>query len=200
MTQAKPRFRTIEEYLDYDDGTDTRYELVDGELVELPPESRRNHKIASFLFEAFLKLGIASDLLTIGAQIEVTSRKVTARQPDLVVLSQECANALDALPEEADSDVIRAGMPTPSLVIEIVSPGKASSDNYQRDYVEKPREYAARGIPEFWRIDRPRVVVMVLNLEDGIYRSSEFRGSDRVMSPTFPDLQLTAEQILRAGR
>jgi len=33
MTQAKPRFRTIEEYLDYDDGTDTRYELVDGQLV-----------------------------------------------------------------------------------------------------------------------------------------------------------------------
>ena len=42
MTQAKPRFRTIDEYLDYDDGTDTRYELVNGELVELPNEKQIN--------------------------------------------------------------------------------------------------------------------------------------------------------------
>lgn len=55
MTQAKPRFKTIEEYLDYDDGADTRYELVDGVLVEMPPESRLNQKIASFLFSAFVR-------------------------------------------------------------------------------------------------------------------------------------------------
>ncbi|MBD1859321.1 MULTISPECIES: Uma2 family endonuclease, partial [Leptolyngbya] len=42
MTQAKTRFNTIEEYLDYDDGTDTRYELVDGELIEMPPERPLN--------------------------------------------------------------------------------------------------------------------------------------------------------------
>ncbi|MDF5716354.1 MAG: Uma2 family endonuclease [Rhizonema sp. NSF051] len=37
MTQVKPGFRTIEEYLDYADGTDTRYELVNGVLIEMPP-------------------------------------------------------------------------------------------------------------------------------------------------------------------
>ena len=38
MTQAaipKTKLLTLEEYLVYDDGTDTRYELVDGELVEM---------------------------------------------------------------------------------------------------------------------------------------------------------------------
>lgn len=55
MTQAKPKFTTLEDYLNYDDGTDTRYELVDGELVKMPPDSRLNHKIASFLFATFLK-------------------------------------------------------------------------------------------------------------------------------------------------
>ena len=49
MTQAKPRFRTIEEYLNYDDGSDRRYELVDGELSELPNEDPRNLLIARFL-------------------------------------------------------------------------------------------------------------------------------------------------------
>lgn len=46
MTQAKPRFRTFEEYLNYDDGSDRRYELVNGELIELPPESEPNNAIA----------------------------------------------------------------------------------------------------------------------------------------------------------
>lgn len=50
MTQAKPRFRTFEEYLNYDDGSDQRYELVDGELIELPPGSEPNNAIAQELF------------------------------------------------------------------------------------------------------------------------------------------------------
>ncbi|MBV9389637.1 MAG: Uma2 family endonuclease [Chroococcidiopsidaceae cyanobacterium CP_BM_ER_R8_30] len=196
MTQIKPRFRSLEEYLDYDDGTDTRYELVNGELVELPPESRLNHKIASFLFEVFIRLGISSTLLTIGVQIAVSSQEVTARQPDFVVLSPECADALEGL----KSDLITAEMPVPDLVVEVVSPGNPGSENYDRDYVEKPREYAVRGIPEFWRVDPERTLVTVLKLEGGAYQARDFRGSDAVVSRAFPDLQLTAEQILRAGR
>jgi hypothetical protein len=40
---------TIEEYLNFDDGTDTRYELVDGQLIAMPTESDLNDRIASFL-------------------------------------------------------------------------------------------------------------------------------------------------------
>jgi hypothetical protein len=46
MTPAKPRFRTIDEYLSYDDGTNTRYELVDEELIEIGAESPLNMAIA----------------------------------------------------------------------------------------------------------------------------------------------------------
>ncbi|WP_068819881.1 Uma2 family endonuclease [Phormidesmis priestleyi] len=197
MTQAKQRFRTIEEYLGYDDGTDTRYELVNGELVEMPPENPLNRKIASFLFAAFVRLGVSEDLLAIGTQIAVTSSEnISARQPDLVVHSSESNAALEGV----KSDLITQGMPNPALVIEVVSLGDPGDKNYDREYIHKPKEYATRGIPEFWQIDPSRSVVIVLNLKDGAYQSREFRGSDRVLSPTFPDLQLTAEQILRAGR
>ncbi len=50
---------TPEEYLDYDDGTDTRYELVDGVLVEMGAESTLNTQIAVFLLLTFAALGIA---------------------------------------------------------------------------------------------------------------------------------------------
>jgi Uma2 family endonuclease len=45
--------------------------------------------------------------------------------------------------------LLRLNMPAPLLVIEIISSGNLGSRNYDRDYVEKPREYAARGIIEF---------------------------------------------------
>jgi len=194
MTQAKPRFRTIDEYLDYDDGTDTRYELVNGELVELPNEKQINLLIARFLFLCFVQMGIPFERVGDKQQVSVDSLTVKAREPDLTIITEETRAAM------GKESLITREMPAPSLVVEVVSPGKPGEDNYERDYVEKPKEYAARGIPEFWQVDPSRSVVIVLTLQDEIYQPREFRGSDRVVSPTFPDLQLTAEQILRAGR
>ena len=44
-----PTLFTFAEYLEYDDGTDNFYELFDGELVKLPPESELNSWIATWL-------------------------------------------------------------------------------------------------------------------------------------------------------
>jgi Uma2 family endonuclease len=196
VTQAKPRFRTIDEYLEYDDGTDTRYELVNGELVEMGAESDLNVLISIFLTVMFSQK-IPYYLIRRGTEIFVSSRTVSDRYPDLMVLSEEGQSAL----EGAKRSAITFDMPVPALVIEVVSPGEPGDKrNYDRDYVEKPKEYAARGIPEFWQIDPTRSVVTVLTLKDGAYQVQRFQGSDRVVSPTFPDLQLTAERILSAGR
>ncbi|GAB1544460.1 hypothetical protein NUACC21_71360 [Scytonema sp. NUACC21] len=54
MTTATKKL-TLEEYLAYDDGTDTKYELVDGELVEMPPESDKNNLISLYVLSRFLK-------------------------------------------------------------------------------------------------------------------------------------------------
>jgi Uma2 family endonuclease len=43
MTIASQKM-TFEEYLNYDDTSDTRYELVNGELVVVPPESNLNQR------------------------------------------------------------------------------------------------------------------------------------------------------------
>jgi len=196
MTQAtRPRL-TIEEFLTYDDGTNTRYELVDGVLVEMGAESTINTLIAGFLFATFLQLGIPAYQIGFKQWIAVSDSTATARDPDLIVHSEASFAAI----EGSSQAIVKAGMPNPLLVVEVVSPGKPGEDNYERDYVEKPKEYATRGIPEFWQIDPSRSVVAVLTLKDGNYWSREFRGDSRVVSPTFPDLQLTADQILRAGR
>ena len=192
--QAKPRFSTIEDYLNYDDGTDQRYELVNGELVELPNEDPRNLMIARFLLVYFIQMGLSIERVGDKQQIAVVSSEVTARDPDLTVHSEASAAAI-LTQKQALLDL---NMPNPLLVVEVVSPGAPSSKNYQRDYVEKPREYAARGIPELWQVDPSRAVVNVLQLVNGAYQSCPFCGDDAIVSPQFPTLQLTAAQILNA--
>ncbi|MGG6265109.1 Uma2 family endonuclease [Leptolyngbya sp. AN03gr2] len=196
MTQTKTRFTSIEEFLAYDDGTNTRYELVNGVLVDMGAESTTNTIVAGFLFATFLQLGIPAYRIGFKQWIAVSSKAVTARDPDLIVHSEGSFASIDGLPQA----LIAADASAPLIVIEIVSPGNPGSENYNRDYVEKPNEYAARGIPEFWRIDPERSIVTVLKLENGTYQAKDFRGSELIVSPTFPTLQLTAEQILRAGR
>ena len=50
MTIATAQKLTLQAFLDYDDGTETRYELENGVLVEMGNESTLNGRIASFLF------------------------------------------------------------------------------------------------------------------------------------------------------
>lgn len=195
MIQAKTRL-TFEEYLDYDDGTDTRYELVNGVLVEMGAESPLNLDIALFLIVFFVQSGVPQTHVAIMTLIAVDSTEVTAREPDLTIHSQASKRAIS----QQKQAFLRTDMPVPLLLVEVVYPGEPGSDNYDRDYKHKPREYAKRGIPEFWRIDPDRSLVSVLLLKGGQYIEKVFQGSDRLQSPTFPEIDLSAEQILRAGQ
>jgi Uma2 family endonuclease len=196
MTQAKTRFKTFEEYaaLDPSELPEGNYELVNGAVIEMGAENDQNLEIASFLFSVFLQF-VSYNLLRRGTEIAVSSRLVTSRFPDLMVLTEETRAAM----KRDRRSIIVPTMPAPKLVIEVVSPGEPGSDNYNRDYIDKPKEYANRGIPEFWLIDPIRDVVLVLSLEGGFYSVAEFRGSDRIRSNQFKDLNLTAQQVLTAG-
>lgn len=184
---------TLEEYLNYDDGTDTRYELVNGELVVMPPESELNRRIAAFLFAYFLQQGIAPYRLTMKTEIVVSGSRATTRLPDLMVLSEELATAL----EGANRSTVMIDMPPPQLVVEVVSPGR---ENVDRDYRYKRSEYAARGIAEYWIVDPMQGRVTVLEWVEGLYEEQVFQGNERIVSPTLPDLDLTSERVTYAGR
>ena len=190
QTLSQSQKLTFEAYLSYDDGTDNRYELIEGELVALPPESWLNTDITGYLFLVFARLVDFRLIKTYCCALQVTG-KVENRYPDLVILSAEH-------PKLASQSIsIRLDMSPPQLVVEVVSPGKA---NQQRDYIDKRQQYAARGIPEYWIVDPQDKVVIVLRLEAGKYvEVGRFQGNQRLISPTFPALELTAEQVLNPG-
>jgi Uma2 family endonuclease len=190
MTTATKKL-SLEEYLAYDDGTDTKYELVDGELVEMPPESNRNNQIALYLLSEFLKLVPLYLICHKDTEIVVTGNRTRVRLPDLMILTEELFAVLGG-----GRATITQDMPSPALVVEVVSPGKVNED---RDYRYKRSEYAARGIPEYWIIDPGQEKVTVLTLVDGLYEEAVFQGSHYIASVTFPNLKLTAAQVLAAG-
>ena len=186
---------TLEEYWNFNDGTETRHELVDGVLVEMGAESTLNIEIGSFLFAMFLQV-VPHYLIHKGTEVETPAGQATSRYPDLLVLTEACAAALKG---QARS-IIRAGMPSPALVVEMVSPGEPGELNYDRDYVHKPAEYATRGIPEYWIVDPHREVVVVLKLNGNAYSKQEFREEQVIISALFPTLKLSAPQVLSAGQ
>ena len=188
---APAKLLTIEEYLNYDDGTNSHYELVNGELVAMPTESFRNLNIAKFLFLEFTKY-VSAVLIAYNTEIEVSGRKVTCRIPDLLVLSEETVVGL----QKATHNFISMDMLPPVLVVEVVSPGQ---ENRDRDYRYKHTEYAARGINEYWIVDPELAQVTICLWVTGRYEDKVYRGEASIVSTVIPAFNLTAAAILAFG-
>lgn len=180
MTQSKVKFTTFEEYLSYSDETsmEGRYELIDGELVELPPESEPNNWVADNLQFLLAITNIVSQRLikthSCEVQVPVLQPKDSAnRYPDLVVLRPE---HLELTQRRL---TITLDMPPPRLIAEVVSPGKTNRD---RDYLHKRAQYAAIGVAEYWLLDPIAQTVMVLSLEGGAYREIGVFGKEAALA------------------
>ena len=181
-----PQIISLEDYFNYEDETENRYELENGELLTMPPESDLNLRIASFLFAYFAIQGIPSYRLRIGTEIVVTGSKATVRLPDLMVLSEELVIAL----QSASRSTITMDMPPPQLVIEVVSPGKKNRD---RDYRYKRSQYQARGISEYWIVDPIEQKITIFNLVEGLYEERIFKEDQAIASQLLSELNLTSQ-------
>ncbi|MBD2329667.1 Uma2 family endonuclease [Alkalinema sp. FACHB-956] len=187
---------TLKEYLAYEDGTGHRYELVDGELVQMPLGTGKHSDISDFLTDEFrdeinrTELDWIAKAMKIGLQSPRGSRWETSRIPDVVVLPLEQWESM------ADREgFIPLNEPQPILVVEVVSPSTVAID-----YRAKHSEYAVLDIPEYWIADPIEQKVTVCTLKDGAYSDQVFTGTQVITSQTFPGLNLTAEQVLRAKR
>ena len=183
------KYLTMEEYLAYDDGTDTRYELVDGELAEMPPESDENNDIAKRLLFELAKHFPATLLAYKDTAVEVTGKRARCRLPDLLVHTEESKAALAG----AKRATITRDMPPPALVIEIVSPGQVNRD---RDYRYKYVEYAARGIDEYWIVDPETRQVTLCRWVNGLYEDTVFQAAEPIKSELVPNFGLTVKDVL----
>ena len=187
---------TFEDYLTYDDGTDTRYELVDGELVPMSLGTGKHGAIIRFLvlqFEVAIP-ALGQSWVPLPGLIGVRSprgrRWDTSRIPDITVLPLAQWEAMSD--REA---VINFNEPPPMLIVEVVSPSTKTDD-----YRSKRSEYGLLEVAEYWIVDPLDEKVTLCTLAHQFYDSVEYQGDALIQSPTLPNLQLTAAQILTAKR
>lgn len=194
---------SFDEFLDRYGG-DNRYELIDGEVFDLEPTG--THEEVAALITAKICVQIdAAELPWFVLQrgiLRPTNTGMTAFRPDVAVIDRSALTNEPLWPEQS---ILTLGSSI-KFVAEVVS------NNWQNDYSRKVEDYAVLGIPEYWiadyaglggtrQIGKPKQPTLsICTLVDGEYKIQQLRGDRMILSPTFPDLKLTAERVLSAGR
>jgi Uma2 family endonuclease len=191
MTQTLRKLVTFDEFIAwYPENSQRRYELHDGVIVEMAPPTGEHEQIVGFLVGEIvteykrLKLPY---FIPKTAFIKPTQSEA-AYSPDVLLLNN--SNLVNESLWKKESTV---------------------STNWRDDYFTKAGKYEEVGIPEYWIVDylglggrrfigNPKQpTISIYQLIEGEYQVRQFRGSDRIQSPAFPELNLTAEQIFWAG-
>ncbi len=150
-----------------DDGR--RYEIIEGELCEMPsPTSAHGVAIRNLMF----LLGPVIEMLRgwlLTAPLDVFFPGADPVQPDIVVL----------LPDSNASLVVRGIEGPPDLLVEVLSPS-----NRGRDLLTKRALYARAGVREYWIVDPMSRTIEVLTLDrDAFHTAQVAAGQDTVVSP-----------------
>jgi Uma2 family endonuclease len=127
-----------------------RYELVDGALLVTPPPELR-HDEAAMALRDLLHAALRPQWRVLTAAGLPLDRR-NYRLPDVVVYDR----AASARGRIEPGDV--------HLAVEVMSPSSVSNDR-----VAKPVQYAAAGIPHFWRLELDPLVLVVHRLTGEAY-------------------------------
>ncbi len=190
---------------------DGRYELVDGRMVKILA-TREHYDTAALIQKNFeqeidrLKLNYVVNNV---AMVLTTNKnqQEQGRPPDVSVINRDIWRS-DRLNYQGIREPIQ-------VAVEVVS------SNWEDDYIDKLNEYEQCGIPEYWIVDylalgsrsylgypkQPSIFVFTLDI-DRKYKFIRFQNAERIISPTFPQLNLpepnlpeinlTVEQVLAA--
>jgi Uma2 family endonuclease len=210
MIQALRKLVTFDEFIAwYPENSQQRYELHDGVIVEMAPPTGDHEEVVGFLA---LEISAEIKKLKLPYFIPKTAfikplEGQSAYSPDVLILNR--TNLVNEPLWKKESTISQAA--SIPLVVEVVS------TNWRDDYLKKVADYEAVGIPEYWIIDYAALggkrfignpkqpTIWIYSLVEGEYQVRQFRGSDAcsgkvsIISPTFPELNLTVEQIFQAG-
>ncbi|HEX4829996.1 MAG TPA: Uma2 family endonuclease [Trebonia sp.] len=163
--------------LEYDSWTPEQcagIEIVDGMVVVSPSASKRHNRVARMLANALDDACGPEWNADTDFDVRLADAPLTNRRPDVVVYR---ADTIDVTPTRPEHVLLAA---------EVVSPGSETTDR-----IVKYSQYAAVGIPFYWRVELtvagvPVVYTYVLDAAGRRYRDDEvFIGHVRATVP-FP--------------
>ena len=185
-------------------GGDNRYELIDGEVLDLEPTGSHEEVAAFITTKICVQIdGTGLPWFVLGrGLLRPSNIGMTAFRPDVAVVDR---NQLTKEQFWSNESILTLGSSI-KFVAEVVS------SHWQNDYSRKVEDYAVLGIPEYWiadyaglggtqHIGKPKQPTLsICTLVNGEYQIQQIRGNQTIVSMTFPDLKLTAEQVLMAVR
>ncbi|PSN10159.1 hypothetical protein C7271_26440 [filamentous cyanobacterium CCP5] len=192
---------TFQEFLAWKPETG-RYELHDGVVIEMQPTGPHeqvvgllNRKLNVLIDQEDLDYFIPNTAMVQPLGYE------TGYKPDVLMVDRA---ALAQEPLWERESVITLGSSV-KLAVEV------TSTNWPDDYARKFEDYEAMGIPEYWIVDYrglggrryigspKQPTITVCRLTEGVYETQLFRRGESLVSPSFPSLRLTTDQVFLAG-
>lgn len=200
-TTINPQQLTFEQFVQQLPDEAGRYELVNGEIVRILA-TKQHEDIADFI-----RRQLDKEVERLNLNYRVSDRivictttkdsKEQGRHPDVSVV--------DKTIWEANRAAYSALFDPLQVAVEVIC------TNWEDDYIDKLDEYQRLGISEYWIVDYlalgsreilgnpkvPTVLVYLLD-ENGLYQRNLYQGADKIISLTFFELELTAEQVFTA--
>jgi prevent-host-death family protein len=145
---------TYEEYLELVEGSEQRFELIDGVIYNLASPSYKHQHAVHELHGAFYNWFKGKRCTPLTSPFDVTFLKaennICVVQPDILIICDK---------ENLDSQGKYKGIPT--LVIEVLSPSTRS-----KDMLKKLDLYKQCGVKEYWIVDPNHEQITVYALDD----------------------------------
>lgn len=161
---------------------DTRYELIEGELIMAAAPSIAHQRVARD-FGAVLWPFVRDNNLgeVFYAPTDVYFSETNVLQPDLLFVSAARTRII------TDANIQGA----PDLVIEIASPSTKDEDRTRKQEI-----YERFGVPEYWWVHPIYQTVEPLRLENGRFMSMGVYGpTDTLATPLLPGLVINLSEI-----
>ncbi len=207
QAQAEPKLYSFDEFISwYPENSVVRYELHDGVIIEMPKPKGKHSNLTGSLIEQLLiiirQMGKGGIWTIPRESIVKPKREQSGYEPDIIVLNQEVMGT----EPRWESESIIQNPDSVKLIVEVVS------TNWRDDYYNKLRDYEEMGIEEYWILDYAALgarkfignpkqpTLFVCTLEDEEYQMNPFTENTTIISPTFPQFNLSAKQIFALAR
>ncbi len=202
QAQAKPKLYSFDEFISwYPENSEVRYELQDGVIIKMPKPKGKHSNLTGSLIEQLLiiirQMGKGGIWTIPRESIVKPQQEKSGYEPDIIVLNKE---VLEAEPRWESESIIQ-NPDSVKLIVEVVS------TNWRDDYYNKLRDYEEMGIQEYWIVDYAALggrkfignpkqpTIFVCELVDQEYQMTPFTENNPIISPTFPQFNLSPKHI-----
>jgi Uma2 family endonuclease len=180
MSEPAIKGMTLGEFLRWEDGTDTRYELIDGFAIAMAPPARAHGVLC-------IRLGAAIDAGLRSRRPCMAQAEAGIVRPDRDDTFYVADLAVTCSPYQRGEQLVK----DPILIVEILSPGTERHDRRTK----LPAYRAIDSVSEILLIDSETIYAEILRREGDRWITELVQGRDATLRLTSVDLQIAMAEL-----